>query len=61
MHQRLHHIAAAWSENKQECSESERERVSDDVMELNDTKLNYIYFKTDSDDASKKLNEDFVL
>ena len=35
--------------------------MSDDLMELNDTELNCITFETDSDDASKKPDEDFVL
>ena len=30
-----------------------KERMSNDIMELNDTDLNYIYFERDSDDASK--------
>ena len=30
-------------------------------MELNDTELNCISFETDSDDASKRPDEDFVL
>ena len=31
----------------------ERERMNDDLMEINDTELNYVYFgdKTDSDDT----------
>ena len=34
--------------------------MSNDLMELNDVELNYIYFgdETDSDDASKNLVED---
>ena len=28
--------------------------MSDNLMELNDTELNYIYFETDSDDDSNK-------
>ena len=42
-------------ENKRKCTEPERERISGDLMELNDTELNYINFgdETDSD-------EDFV-
>ena len=42
-------------ENKRKCTEPERERMSGDLMELNDTELNYINFgdETDSD-------EDFV-
>ena len=36
--------------------------MSDDLMELNDTELNRINFgnKTDSDNASKNSDEDFV-
>ena len=32
-----------------------------DLMELNDKYLNYIYFEKDSDHASNKSDEDFVL
>ena len=35
--------------------------MSDDLMELNDTEFNYIYFEADSDDASNKSDEDFML
>ena len=40
-------------ENKRKCTEPERERMSDDLMELNDTELNYINFgdETDSDNT----------
>ena len=48
-------------ENEQKCTEPENERLSDDLMELNDTELNYIYYETDSDDASKKSDEGFVV
>ena len=36
--------------------------MSNDLMELNDVELNYIYFgdETDSDDASENLVEDFA-
>ena len=39
--------------NKRECYEPERERMSVDLMELNDMEPNFINFgdKTDSDDA----------
>ena len=49
--------------NKRKCTELGRERMSDDLVELNDMELNYIYFgdETDSDDASNNLNEDFAL
>ena len=30
-------------------------------VDLNDTELNYIYFETDSDDTSNKLDEDIVV
>ena len=33
----------------------------DDLMELNDTELNYIYFEMDLDDASNKPDKDFVV
>ena len=50
-------------ENKWKCTELERERMSDDLMKLNDTELNYINFddETDSDNASYDSDEDFVL
>ena len=40
-------------ENKRKCTEQERERMSGDLMELNDTELNYINFgdETDSDNT----------
>ena len=49
--------------NKRKCNELGRERMSDDFMELNYTKLNYIYFgdETDSNDASNNLDEDVAL
>ena len=49
--------------NKRKCNELGRERMSDDFMELNYIKLNYIYFgdETDSNDASNNLDEDFAL
>ena len=47
-------------ENKRKCTEPERKRMSDDLMKLNDVELNYIYFETDSADASNKSDEDFV-
>ena len=47
-------------ENKRKCTEQERERMSDYLMELNDT--NYISFgdKTDPDNASNDSDEDFL-
>ena len=35
--------------------------MSDGLIELNDTELNYIYFETDSDVVSNKSDEDFML
>ena len=35
--------------------------MSDELMELNDTELNYKYFETDSADTSNKSDEDFVV
>ena len=35
--------------------------MSDDLMELNVTELNYIYFETDSDNTNIKSDEDFML
>ena len=32
-----------------------------EIMEINDTELNYIHFEKDSDDASNKSDEDVVL
>ena len=46
-------------ENKWKCTEPER--MSDDLMELNITELNYIYFETDSDNTNIKSKEDFLL
>ena len=49
--------------NKRKHTELRRERMSNDLMELNDVELNYRYFgdETDSDDASENLVEDFAL
>ena len=40
-------------ENKRKCTEPERERMSGDLMELNDAELNYVNFgdETDSDNT----------
>ena len=48
--------------NKWKCTEPERERMSDDLMELNDTELNHMHFgdETDSDNASNYSDIDFV-
>ena len=50
------------AENKPKCTEPERERMSDDLMELNDTELDHINFgdKADSDNGSNDSDEDFV-
>ena len=48
-------------ENKQKSTEPERERMSNDLMELNDAGLNYIYFETDSDYANNRSDKDFVV
>ena len=42
-------------ENKRKCTEPERESMSGDLMELNDTELNYINFgdETDSDNTTR--------
>ena len=49
-------------ENKWKCTETERERMTGELMGLNDTELHYINFgdETDSDNAGKESNEDFV-
>ena len=49
--------------NKGKRSGLGRERMSDDLMELNDVELTYIYFggETDSNDSSNNLDEDFAL
>ena len=49
-------------ENKQKCTEPKRERMSGDLMELNDTELNHINFgdNTYSDNPSYDSDEDFV-
>ena len=36
-------------ENKRKCTEPEMERVSGDLMELNDTELNYLNFGDETD------------
>ena len=58
-------MAAPWEYyepgNKRKCIEPVRERIGNDLIELNDTELNYIYFETDSDDASNMSNEGFVV
>ena len=48
-------------ENRRKCTEPERQKMRDDLMGLNDTELNYIYFETDSDDASNKSDENFLV
>ena len=48
-------------ENKQKSTEPERERMSNDLMELNDAELNYIFFETDSDYASNRSDKNFVV
>ena len=35
--------------------------MNDDLMEINDTELDYLHFEKDLDDASNKSDEDFVL
>ena len=35
--------------------------MGDDLMELNVTELNYIYFETGSDNTNIKSDEDFML
>ena len=46
-----------WSVNKRKCTKPE----NDDLMEINDTELEYLHFEKVSDDASNKSDEDFVL
>ena len=48
---------------KQKCTELEKQNTSDDLLELNDTELNYIYFgdETNSGDAKNNSDEDSVL
>ena len=45
-------------ENKRRCTEPESERMSGDLMELDDMKLNYINFgdETDSDNTIRMKN-----
>ena len=58
-------MAATWEcykpENKRKFTEPERERMCDDVLELNDMELNHVSFgdKTDSDNTSNDSDEDF--
>ena len=49
-------------ENKPKFTEPERERMSDDFVELNDAEQNHISFgdKSDSDNASNDSHEDFI-
>ena len=62
VHQRISHRSTCCQpENKRKCTEQESKRMSDDLMELNATELNFVYFKMDLDDASKTLDEDFAL
>ena len=49
------------SENKWKCTEPEKERMNDDIVELNDTELIYFVDETDSDDASNDSDEDSEL
>ena len=39
-------------ENKRKCTEPERKRMSGDLMELNDTELNYINFGDETDSGN---------
>ena len=45
-------------ENKQKCTEPERERMNGDLIELIDTELNYINFgdETNSDNTIRMKN-----
>ena len=47
-------------ESKWKCAELERERMSDDLVELIDTELSYINFgdEMDSDNTSNDSDED---
>ena len=46
---------------KCKCTEPKIERMSDDLIKIADTELNYIHFEKDSDDAINKSDEDFAL
>ena len=35
--------------------------MNEDLMEINDTELDYLLFEKDLDEASNKSDEDFVL
>ena len=50
-------------EDRRKCTEPEQERMSGDLMELNDAELNNINFgdETDSGDATNDSDEKFVL
>ena len=50
-------------ENKQKCTDPKKERITGELMELNDKELNYIIFgdEMDSNDTNNDLDEDFVL
>ena len=49
-------------ENQRKFIEPERQRMCDDLLELNDTELNHVNFgdKTDSGSTSNDSDEDFV-
>ena len=49
--------------NKRKCAEPAKERDSNDLTELNETELNYMYFeyKMDSDDAINNSDEDIIV
>ena len=49
--------------NKRKCAEPAKERDSNDLTELNETELNYVYFefKMDSDDAINNSDEDIIV
>ena len=50
-----------WSVNKRKCTKPEKDRINDDLMEINDTDLDYLHFEKDLDEASNKSDEDFGL
>ena len=50
-----------WGVNKRKCTKLEKERLNDDLKEINDTELDYLHFGKDLDEASSRSDEDFVL
>ena len=71
MHQKIYQKFLQWKHHKNTTSlklsrnvlNRKNKNTSDDLLELNDTDLNYIYFgdETNSGDAKNNSDEDSVL